>query len=265
MPYFHTWCGLSVNLGCRSETRCTRLAENTGRKKSPKIRHLGTIAQLCRAIQSTTIGKNVLSSNISSRCSDNMVDFGPLVARIDLVVCGTPGNFNGSVTVRYCSSGRQPNFAALYRERHLYSAGWPSRWALAHISSSFFPYLILAVADWMFTILLCCLSANLECRSKMYCTWLAENTGRKKSPKIFYLLSSNTSSTCPHNIVNFRPTSGWDLFGSLRHPCKFQWVSHFGNITARHSSSGRQPDWHWTEGSTYIRQGGHHVGHWPTF
>jgi len=22
---------------------------------------------------------------------------------------------------------------------------------------------------------------------------------------------------------------------------------------------------HWTEGTTYIRQGGHHVGHWPTF
>jgi len=20
---------------------------------------------------------------------------------------------------------------------------------------------------------------------------------------------------------------------------------------------------HWTEGATYIRQGGHHVGHWP--
>ena len=39
-----------ANLGCRSETCCTRLAENTGRKKSPKIRHLGTIAQLCRAI-----------------------------------------------------------------------------------------------------------------------------------------------------------------------------------------------------------------------
>jgi len=30
----------------------TRLAENTGHKKSPKIRHLGTIAQLCRAISS---------------------------------------------------------------------------------------------------------------------------------------------------------------------------------------------------------------------
>jgi len=23
--------------------------------------------------------------------------------------------------------------------------------------------------------------------------------------------------------------------------------------------------WHWTEGATYIQQGGHHVGHWPIF
>jgi len=37
----------------------------------------------------------------------------------------------GSVTARYSSSGRQPNFAALNRGRHLYSAGRPSRWASA--------------------------------------------------------------------------------------------------------------------------------------
>ena len=37
LPYFHTWCGLSANLRCRSETCCTRLAENTGRKKVAKI------------------------------------------------------------------------------------------------------------------------------------------------------------------------------------------------------------------------------------
>jgi len=37
-----------------------------------------------------------------------------------------------SVTVRHSSSGRQPNFSALNRGRHLYSAG-PSRWALANI------------------------------------------------------------------------------------------------------------------------------------
>ena len=42
----------------------------------------------------------------------------------------------GSVTARHSSIGRQPNFAALNRGRHLYSAGRPSRWALVHISSS---------------------------------------------------------------------------------------------------------------------------------
>ena len=39
LPHFHTWCGLSANLGCRSERCCTRLAENTGRKNSPSAHH----------------------------------------------------------------------------------------------------------------------------------------------------------------------------------------------------------------------------------
>jgi len=43
---------LSANLGCRSETYCTRLVESTVRKISPKNRHLGSIAHLCRAISS---------------------------------------------------------------------------------------------------------------------------------------------------------------------------------------------------------------------
>jgi len=51
-----------VNLECTSEMCNTRLAENTGRKKIAKNRHLGTIAQICRAISSQlghilTIGK----------------------------------------------------------------------------------------------------------------------------------------------------------------------------------------------------------------
>ena len=64
-----------------------------------------------------------------------MVNFGPLAAEIDPLVWGNPARVSrlGSVTARYSSSGRQPNFAALNRGRHLYSAGWPSRWALAHI------------------------------------------------------------------------------------------------------------------------------------
>ena len=57
------WCGLSANLRCRFEACYTRLAENTARKKVAKNRHLGTIAQLCRAISSqlrhvSTIGKS---------------------------------------------------------------------------------------------------------------------------------------------------------------------------------------------------------------
>ena len=39
----------------------------------------------------------------------------------------------GSVTARHSSSGRETNFAALSTGRHLYSAGRPSRWALAYI------------------------------------------------------------------------------------------------------------------------------------
>ena len=58
---------------------------------------------------------------------------------------------------------------------------------------------------------------------------------RKKTVKM--------SSTCPHNMVNFGlSASGWDRSGSLRHTCKFQRVSRLGSVTARHSSSGRQPN-----------------------
>jgi len=39
-----------------------------------------------------------------------------------------------------------------------------------------------------------------------------------------------------------RPTSGWDCFVSLGDPGKFQQVSRLGSVTARHSTSGRQPN-----------------------
>jgi len=76
------------------------------------------------------------------------------------------------------------------------------------------------------------LDANLECRTETCCTWLAGNAGPKKLPKMrhlgtiavaqlyraissqlrhistigkktCYLLNSNMSSRCPHNLVNF--------------------------------------------------------------
>jgi len=57
-----------------------------------------TILQLCGAISSqlrhiSTIGKNLLSSNTSSTCAHNMVNFGPLLAEICSLVWGTPANF----------------------------------------------------------------------------------------------------------------------------------------------------------------------------
>jgi len=39
--------------------------------------------------------KNLLSSNISSTCFHNMVNFGPVTAEIDWRVWGTPSYFNG--------------------------------------------------------------------------------------------------------------------------------------------------------------------------
>jgi len=179
-------------------------------KKIAKNRHLGTIAQLCRAVSSqvrhvTTIGKKLLNSNISSRRPHNMVRFGPLTAEIGLPVWGIPTNFNrfrvlasllqrrrlpeanqtlhdlwpspGLVHYIYIFGGFSPwrnfttckiHFASMQvlrssmlaallhgtpaagvshtcgveqgmelrnfrRERHLYLAGRPSRWASPHI------------------------------------------------------------------------------------------------------------------------------------
>jgi len=42
--YFHTCCGSSANLECRSEMYCTRLAGNTGRKISPSGHHCTTLS-----------------------------------------------------------------------------------------------------------------------------------------------------------------------------------------------------------------------------
>jgi len=65
-----------------------------------------------------------------------MVNFGPLAAEIVSLVWGTPGNFNGFRVFAALLHGTLEvgvsQTAALNRGRHLYSAGRPSRWALAH-------------------------------------------------------------------------------------------------------------------------------------
>jgi len=62
------------------------------------------------------------------------------------------------------------------------------------------------------------------------------------------------------------PTNGWDLLASLGHP---SYINGFRVLAALlHGSlvvGISQTLQHWTEGDTYIWQGGHHVGHSPTF
>jgi len=80
------------------------------------------------------------------------------------------------------------------------------------------------------------------------------------------LLSSNISSTCPRTMLNFGPLAaeivslvsgtpgnfkGFRVLAALLH----------GTLVVGVSQTLRR----WTQGATYIRKGGHHVGHWPTF
>jgi len=81
------------------------------------------------------------------------------------------------------------------------------------------------------------------------------------------LLSSNMSSRCPHNMVNFGPLAA-EIISLVWGTPKFQLVSRLGSFTARHVVVGISQTlrrWIWIEGATYVRQGDHHVGHWPTF
>jgi len=81
------WCGLSANLECRSETCRTRLAGNAGRKKivkkSPSAHHRTTLSGYILATKARIDNrKKLISSNMSSTCPHNMVNFGILAAEI---------------------------------------------------------------------------------------------------------------------------------------------------------------------------------------
>ena len=81
--------------------------------------------------------KNLLNSNVSPTCPYSMVNFGPLGAEIVSLIWGIPANVNGFRVFAALLHGTLivgvSQTAALNRGRHLYSAGRPSRWALAHI------------------------------------------------------------------------------------------------------------------------------------
>jgi len=132
-------------------------------------------------------------------------------------------------------------------------------------------------------------SANLKCTC---CARLAGNVGPKKSPKsrrlgttpqlcraIAYLcnegmyrqseknlLNGNTSSACPHNMVNFGLLTaeiGSGVWGTPANFNRFRVLAALlhGALVVGVSQTVRRS----TEGATYIWQGGHHVGIGPHF
>jgi len=81
------------------------------------------------------------------------------------------------------------------------------------------------------------------------------------------LVKQQCLPTCPHNMVNFGPLVAaeicWRVWGTTANFNGFRVLAALlhGTVVAGVSQTLRRL----TEGATYIRQGGHHVGHWPTF
>jgi len=118
---------------------CTRLARNTGRKKSPSMHHRTNLSVYVFVTKArTTIGKKLVKQKYVLHICLQYGERRPTNGWELLASLGYPSKFQlvsrlGRVTARHSSSGRQSNFVALNRGHRLYLAGRPSRWTLAHI------------------------------------------------------------------------------------------------------------------------------------
>jgi len=105
-----------------------------GAKKSPSGHHPTRLSGYITYQQSE---KNLSSANISPICPHNMVNFGLLAAEINPVVWAPLQISTGFASWQpYCTALQYWALATLCgveQRAHLYSAGRPSRWALAHI------------------------------------------------------------------------------------------------------------------------------------
>ena len=117
---------------------CERLAENTGRKKSPFWHHCTTLSGCIFAAEACIDNrKKLLNTDTFSTCPCNMVDFGLLMAGNFWRVWDNPADFNRFRILAALLHGTPvvgvSQTAALNRGHHLYLARRPSRLALAHI------------------------------------------------------------------------------------------------------------------------------------
>ena len=113
------------------------------RQKSPSGHHRTTLSGYIFATKAHRQWEKLVKQQYVLHMSPQYAKLRPTSGWDRFTSLGHPCKFRrlsrlGSVTARQSSSERQPNFAALNRGRHLCSAGQPSSWALAHISSCFF-------------------------------------------------------------------------------------------------------------------------------
>ena len=164
--------------------------------------------------------------------------------------------------------------------------------ALWFLSFLFFPCLISAVGDWMSTILPHMVWPYCEFKMQVWnlphftCWKHRTQKSHQKSPSRHHcttlsgcifaaeacidnrkkILNIDTSSTCPHNMVNFGILAVeifWRVWGTPANFNGFRVLAALlhGTLIVGVSQTLRR----WTEGATYIWQGDHHVRHWPTF
>ena len=105
-------------------------------------------------------------------------------------------------------------------------------------------------------ILWCGLSPNLGCMSETWCTRLAENTGRKNRQKFVICAPS-------YNFVGLylRNEGTYRQLGKKSEPISAASEEEIAAISSSLAAEIGSVVW----GATYIRQGGHLVGHRPTF
>jgi len=148
---------------------CWRLAGNTGRKmmqKSLSAHHRTTLSGYIFATKACIDNrkKRLVKQQYLPHMSLQYAELRPTSGWDRFVSLGDPSKFQrvsrlGSVTARHLVVGVSQT-VALNRGLHLYSAGRPSRWALAHISSYYY---------WKTSMLnkLCCSFRFVVCLSSL--------------------------------------------------------------------------------------------------
>jgi len=127
----------------------------------------------------------------------------------------------GIVTARHSSSGRQPNFAALNRGHRLYSAGWPSRWALAHIlvlltvnlTDYFYPQFPLPLINIPLVRKphgkQCGIHHQVPCQAALLCVPTCSATANEAHPESLH--STNTRMKMHNAVFENGPWLYWQL------------------------------------------------------